>query len=67
MNHGNECGAARIDVGAAAAHGIAVVDTTQGTSYPVAEWALALVRNALERAPDELSIAFVPCFIVCHF
>lgn len=34
--------AGRIDVAAAAERGIAVVDTSQGSSLPVAEWALAL-------------------------
>lgn len=33
---------ARIDVAAATARGVAVIDTTHGSSYPVAEWALAL-------------------------
>jgi phosphoglycerate dehydrogenase-like enzyme len=32
----------RIDVDAATARGVAVIDTTHGSSYPVAEWALAL-------------------------
>jgi phosphoglycerate dehydrogenase-like enzyme len=33
---------ARIDVTAATERGVAVIDTTHGSSYPVAEWALAL-------------------------
>ena len=33
---------------AAFAAGVPVVDTTQGTSYPVAEWALALALIALK-------------------
>lgn len=41
---------ARIDVDAAAARGIRVVDTTNGSSYPVAEWALALMLIALRNA-----------------
>ncbi|MCZ6632067.1 MAG: hydroxyacid dehydrogenase [bacterium] len=35
--------AARIDLGAAWARGVRTVDTTQGSSYPVSEWALALI------------------------
>ncbi|MGH2928816.1 MAG: NAD(P)-dependent oxidoreductase, partial [Solirubrobacteraceae bacterium] len=35
--------AARIDVEAAWRRGVVVVDTTNGSSYPVAEWALALL------------------------
>ncbi len=42
--------ASRIDLDAAWAHGIRTVDTTNGSSYPVAEWALGLIlvstRNA---------------------
>lgn len=38
--------AARIDVEAALARGIRVVDTTNGSSYGVAEWALAMALNA---------------------
>ena len=42
----------RLDVEAAAARGVRVVDTTHGSSLPVAEWALGLmligVRNAAE-------------------
>lgn len=34
---------ARIDVDAARARGVLVVDTSHGSSYPVAEWALALM------------------------
>jgi phosphoglycerate dehydrogenase-like enzyme len=40
----------RIDVEAATARGIRIVDTTQGSSYPVAEWALALMLLALRNA-----------------
>lgn len=35
--------AARIDLDAAWARGVRTVDTTQGSSYPVSEWALALI------------------------
>jgi phosphoglycerate dehydrogenase-like enzyme len=41
---------ARIDTDAAFARGIRVVDTTNGSSYPVAEWALALTLIALRDA-----------------
>ncbi|HZC25887.1 MAG TPA: NAD(P)-dependent oxidoreductase [Actinopolymorphaceae bacterium] len=34
---------ARVDVEAARARGVLVVDTSHGSSYPVAEWALALM------------------------
>lgn len=40
----------RVDVEDAFGRGIAVVDTTQGTSYPVSEWALALAMIALKNA-----------------
>lgn len=40
----------RIDVAAAAARGIRVVDTTNGSSYPVAEWALAMAMIGLRNA-----------------
>jgi phosphoglycerate dehydrogenase-like enzyme len=42
--------ARRIDVEAAAVRGISVVDTTHGTSAPVAEWALGLILVALRNA-----------------
>lgn len=42
--------ARRIDVEAAAARGIRVIDTTHGTSAPVAEWALGLILIALRNA-----------------
>ena len=42
--------AARIDLEAAWHHNIRTVDTTQGSSYPVAEWALALMIIALRNA-----------------
>ena len=40
----------RVDVEAAFQRRISVVDTTQGTSYPVSEWALALAMIALKNA-----------------
>ena len=42
--------AARVDVAACEARGIAVVDTTNGSSDPVAEWALALTLVGLRNA-----------------
>ena len=42
--------ASRIDVEAAWERGILTVDTTQGSSYPVAEWALALILISLRNA-----------------
>ncbi|MBI2940700.1 MAG: hypothetical protein HYY04_09720 [Chloroflexi bacterium] len=42
--------AARIDVEVAWSRGIRVVDTTNGTSYPVAEWALGMMLIALRNA-----------------
>lgn len=42
--------AARIDVEAARARGIRAVDTTNGSSYPVAEWALGLILISLRNA-----------------
>ena len=44
--------AARIDVEAAQAHGVRVVDTTNGSSYGVAEWALAMTLNATRNAGE---------------
>ena len=40
----------RIDVEAAWERGIRTVDTTNGSSYPVAEWALALILISLRNA-----------------
>jgi phosphoglycerate dehydrogenase-like enzyme len=40
----------RIDVNAAAERGIPVVDTTNGSSYPVSEWALAMAMIGLRNA-----------------
>ena len=40
----------RIDVAACAARDVTAVDTTQGSSYPVAEWALALIMIGLRDA-----------------
>ena len=42
----------RIDVEAAWAQGIRTVDTTHGSSYPVAEWALALILISLRNAGE---------------
>jgi phosphoglycerate dehydrogenase-like enzyme len=42
--------AERIDVAAATAAGVLVVDTTNGSSDPVAEWALALILIGLRNA-----------------
>ncbi len=42
--------ASRIDLEAAWARGIRAVDTTNGSSYPVAEWALGLILVALRNA-----------------
>jgi phosphoglycerate dehydrogenase-like enzyme len=42
--------AARIDLEACWQRGIRTVDTTQGSSYPVAEWALALMLVSLRNA-----------------
>jgi phosphoglycerate dehydrogenase-like enzyme len=42
--------ARRIDVEAAAARGVKVVDTTHGSSYPVSEWALAMMMIGLRNA-----------------
>ena len=42
--------ASRIDVEAAWERGICTVDTTNGSSYPVSEWALALVLISLRNA-----------------
>jgi phosphoglycerate dehydrogenase-like enzyme len=42
--------AVRIDLEAAWARGVRVVDTTNGSSYPVAEWALGLILVSLRQA-----------------
>jgi phosphoglycerate dehydrogenase-like enzyme len=42
--------AARIDVEAAQAHGVRVTDTTNGSSYGVAEWALGMALNAIRNS-----------------
>jgi phosphoglycerate dehydrogenase-like enzyme len=42
--------AQRIDVEAASARGVRAVDTTHGSSYPVSEWALALMMVGLRNA-----------------
>lgn len=43
----------RIDVDAAGARGVRVVDTTNGSSLPVAEWALALMMIGLRNAGQQ--------------
>lgn len=45
--------ASRIDVEAAWARGIRTIDTTNGSSYPVAEWALALILISLRNAGEQ--------------
>ena len=42
--------ARRVDVEAAAARGVKVVDTTHGSSYPVSEWALGMMLIGLRNA-----------------
>jgi phosphoglycerate dehydrogenase-like enzyme len=42
--------ARRIDVDACASRGVRAVDTTQGSSYPVSEWALAMMLVGLRNA-----------------
>ena len=42
--------ASRIDVEAAWTRGVCTVDTTNGSSYPVSEWALALIIISLRNA-----------------
>ena len=44
--------AARIDVAEAQARGIRVTDTTNGSSYGVAEWALGMMLNATRNAGE---------------
>lgn len=44
--------AARIDVEAAAVRGIRVTDTTNGSSYGVAEWALGMMLNAVRNSSE---------------
>jgi D-3-phosphoglycerate dehydrogenase / 2-oxoglutarate reductase len=44
--------AARVDVEAAQARGVRVVDTTNGSSYGVAEWALGMTLNATRNAGE---------------
>jgi phosphoglycerate dehydrogenase-like enzyme len=45
--------AQRIDVEACQARGVVAVDTTNGSSYPVSEWALAMMLIALRNAGHE--------------
>src|SRR5207244_1943561 len=42
-----------IDVAAAAARAIRVTDTTNASSYPVSEWALAMMLIALRNAGEQ--------------
>ncbi|MCC6176689.1 MAG: hydroxyacid dehydrogenase [Chloroflexi bacterium] len=44
--------AARIDVIAAQSRGVRVVDTTNGSSYGVAEWALGMMLNAVRNSAE---------------
>lgn len=44
--------AARIDLSAAQARGVRVTDTTNGSSYGVAEWALGMILNATRNAGE---------------
>jgi phosphoglycerate dehydrogenase-like enzyme len=44
--------AARIDVEAAHERGVRVVDTTNGSSYGVAEWALGMTLNAVRNSAE---------------
>jgi phosphoglycerate dehydrogenase-like enzyme len=44
--------AARIDVDAAQTRGVRVVDTTNGSSYGVAEWALGMMLNAVRNSAE---------------
>lgn len=44
--------AARIDVEAAIARGVRVTDTTNGSSYGVAEWALGMMLNAVRNSSE---------------
>ena len=44
--------AQRIDLDAAWERGIRTVDTTHGSSYPVSEWALALILISLRNAGE---------------
>lgn len=50
----------RLDVEAAWQRGIRTVDTTNGSSYPVAEWALALIIIALRNAGEQFRHMVAP-------
>jgi phosphoglycerate dehydrogenase-like enzyme len=52
--------ASRIDVEAAWEHGIRTLDTTNGSSYPVAEWALALAIISLRNAGEQFRHMIAP-------
>lgn len=45
--------AQRIDVEACAARGVRAIDTTQGSSYPVSEWALGMILIGLRNAGSQ--------------
>lgn len=52
--------AERLDVAAAWQRNVRVVDTTNGSSYPVAEWALALIIIALRNAGEQFRHMIAP-------
>lgn len=52
--------AGRLDVEAAWQRGIRTVDTTNGSSYPVAEWALALIIISLRNAGEQFRHMIAP-------
>jgi phosphoglycerate dehydrogenase-like enzyme len=52
--------AGRLDVEAAWQRGIRTVDTTNGSSYPVAEWALALILISLRNAGEQFRHMVAP-------
>ena len=56
----------RIDIAAAARRGVRVVDTSHGSSYPTAEWALGLALVGLRNAGEHFRkmIAHEPPFTV---
>lgn len=52
--------AERLDARAAWQRGITTVDTTNGSSYPVAEWALALILISLRNAGEQFRHMVAP-------
>jgi len=52
--------AGRLDAEAAWQRGIRTVDTTNGSSYPVAEWALALILISLRNAGEQFRHMIAP-------